>query len=80
MMYLIWSNEHMAWWTSAKWEYTYNISEAGLYTWAEARDICKEANIAVNWQKKGIPNEIPVPLKFVSDTLNTNVLEDSHGT
>jgi len=35
-IWLVWSNEHGAWWRPNTWGYTYQISEAGRYTEAEA--------------------------------------------
>ena len=38
--WLIWSNEHGAWWKSARRGYTPNREEAGHYSFAEAVEIC----------------------------------------
>lgn len=57
---LIWSNEHTAWWKANSWGYTRTLSEAGLYTLEEAKQIVEGAN-AFNWSKKSyIPNELIV--------------------
>jgi hypothetical protein len=44
--YLIWSYEHKAWWSPDHCGYTPNILHAGLYTLAEATEVCECANYA----------------------------------
>lgn len=44
ILYLIWSEEHGAWWRANKWGYTRNIMAAGRYQEKEATVICFEAN------------------------------------
>jgi hypothetical protein len=44
MIYLIWSNEHSAWWRLKRIGYTLIIGDAGRYSEAEAREICARAN------------------------------------
>jgi hypothetical protein len=53
--WLIWSNEHGAWWRPQASGYTRNIGEAGRYTKEFADDVCSEAN----WQP-GVINEVAV--------------------
>jgi hypothetical protein len=43
-IWLIWSNEHHAWWEPNKRGYTVNRSRAGRYTRESAELICQEAN------------------------------------
>lgn len=62
-MYLIWSNEHLAWWRTASKGYSSNIKDAGLYSLEEARQICNMATH--DWAY--IPNEIPVLLSSLPD-------------
>jgi hypothetical protein len=38
--YLVWSNEHMAWWGSRRVGYVESLRKAGRYTYEEAMDIC----------------------------------------
>jgi hypothetical protein len=40
--WLIWSNEHRAWWEPDRCGYTENVAEAGRYTLIEARAICTQ--------------------------------------
>jgi hypothetical protein len=51
-MYLIWSEEHGAWWRhaigSATWGYTHFITEAGRYTEADANRIVVNANKVIH--------------------------------
>lgn len=42
--WLIWSNEHGAWWRPASRGYTIKLAEAGRYPKEVAERICKEAN------------------------------------
>lgn len=42
--YLVWSNEHAAWWRPGRMGYTSLIEAAGRYTLARAEQICKDAN------------------------------------
>lgn len=42
--WLVWSNEHGAWWKPYGWGYTRELSEAGRYTKERADLICQQAN------------------------------------
>jgi hypothetical protein len=42
--YLIWSNEHVRWWSPCSCGYTGIIALAGRYEKAEAAEICANAN------------------------------------
>ena len=41
--YLIWSNEHRAWWGPGRAGYVKRVAEAGRYSREEALDICTDA-------------------------------------
>lgn len=58
--YLVWSNEHGAWWRPKSAGYTRNRDEAGRYTRREAISIC--ANARNGFGADAMPSEIPVPL------------------
>lgn len=58
--YLIWSNEHRAWWRRASRGYTTSIIEAGRYSRDEAMNICSGANYDFFFSGTDLPNEIPV--------------------
>lgn len=45
MFYLIWSNEHRAWWRGNERGYTGYIEEAGRYTYGEAYTIVRKATL-----------------------------------
>jgi hypothetical protein len=51
-MYLIWSEEHGAWWRSGTvnqtWGYTHFITEAGRYTEDAANKIVARANLVIH--------------------------------
>jgi hypothetical protein len=57
--YLIWSNEHVAWWRPESCGYTVSIADAGRYSRDDAMKICKGANYGF-MQDTENPNEIPV--------------------
>lgn len=62
--YLIWSEEHKAWWNPGRHGYYPSVSSAGIYTKKEAREILQGANmrrIAVPG-KPVITNEYAVPI------------------
>lgn len=61
-MYLIWSNEHRAWWRPGRQGYTTSIHEAGSYTRENALEICKGANYNHFFDSRYAyaPNEIMV--------------------
>jgi hypothetical protein len=56
MKWLIWSNEHTAWWRANHLGYCYSRAEAGRYTFEEACDVVKNANYALS----NSPNEAMV--------------------
>lgn len=58
--YLIWSNEHRAWWRQGRWGYTPDIADAGHYDRAEAMAICRQAQDGRGFDKN--PNEIAIPV------------------
>ena len=57
-MYLIWSNEHRAWWNPNSSGYTTSSSAAGRYTRDEALKICFSSRDG--WSGDGNPDEIPL--------------------
>ena len=59
--YLIWSFEHDGWWKPEWKGYTEKLSQAGVYSYAEALKICLNAN---KYQKENkFPNEAMVPIQ-----------------
>lgn len=60
-MFLIWSNEHNAWWRPNRLGYTPEIAAAGRYFLEDAIAICNEANVQWSvgqWQVR--PSEMPI--------------------
>ena len=55
--FLIWSNEHQAYWRPNRAGYTERASDAGLYPQNEAIEICEAASHG----SKGTPNETMLP-------------------
>lgn len=58
--YLIWSVGHNAWWKGGEFGYTTDRTNAGIYTFDKAIEICKRANFALTNEEK--PNEAMVPV------------------
>lgn len=58
--YLIWSNEHGAWWREGRSGYTDNIDRAGHYTRTEAVKTSRDARNG--WRTVGSPSEVPIRL------------------
>ena len=58
MKWLIWSNQHEAWWAPKSMGYVASIKDAGRYSQREACKICLNANLSQNPAAK--PNETMV--------------------
>lgn len=63
-MYLIWSNEHRAWWRAKSSGYTMHLEAAGHYTREEALAICNGRD---GWCAHVTPDEIPVLASDVAE-------------
>jgi len=61
--WLIWSNEHCAWWKANERGYTYYFDEAGLYSPDDVRRIVTNANIGLKSTDR--PNEVGI---LIEDT------------
>jgi hypothetical protein len=59
-VYLIWSNEHRAWWGPGRAGYERRVEDAGSYSREEALDICADAIPGTSLELGMLP-EIPVP-------------------
>lgn len=66
--WLIWSNEHRAWWGPNNCGYPKDVSNAGRYTFAEAREICTSRS----WESVNIPPETMIHLSAVVGPLLAN--------
>ena len=59
--WLIWSNEHGAWWGPDRCGYPFHWEQAGLYTLTEARSICKSRA----WLEGEMPPEVMIHIDEV---------------
>lgn len=59
--YLVWSNEHGAWWRPNSQGYTTLIQAAGRYSREEALKICGLGRDG--WRNEGSPDEVPIRLE-----------------
>lgn len=57
--WLIWSNEHSAWWRAGGHGYTVDVNEAGRFMFEQAAKICSNANCYL--RPGGPPNEVMSP-------------------
>lgn len=57
--WLVWSNEHKAWWGNNGSGYTHSRKNAGRYTQEEAEEVCFHANNYLT--DTNHPNETMVP-------------------
>ena len=74
MSYLVWSNEHRAWWAPDRCGYTIVLERAGRYTRDEA--IAIASNARGGWAKGKNPPEIAIPeLDAVAMALHPDRLE-----
>lgn len=66
--YLVWSNEHKAWWRPNNAGYTKSSKAAGRYTRAEALDISRRARNG--WIKHdSTPDDLPIRVSDVPEDL-----------
>lgn len=59
--WLVWSNEHDAWWLANRNGYTTYLSQAGVFTYEEATTICFDANINIRRSDSSKPFETMLP-------------------
>ena len=65
--YLIWSNEHRAWWGVARWGYVRDVDVAGRYSREEAISICQDALPSAS--HVGVISEVPVRVADLEEVL-----------
>lgn len=70
--YLIWSNQHRAWWRPEAAGYSVSIEGAGLYSRAEAMEIA--ATSRDGWSMGRVPDEIAVSLADIPAHIRAAVL------
>ncbi|MFB4265357.1 hypothetical protein [Nonomuraea sp. GTA35] len=72
-VWLVWSNEHDAWWKPQRCGYHHDVWQAGRYSETEAAEICRRA--AYGWRNGSLPPEVMVSApendqdKFSTDDL-----------
>jgi hypothetical protein len=59
--YLVWSEEHQAWWHQSRMRYTASIFEAGRFQQREACEIVKQGNAFLDPRYDSPLNEIAIP-------------------
>lgn len=72
--YLVWSNEHQAWWAPYECGYISIISQAGRYDRSMAARICQSANAYLAEGRE--PNEVMV---LAPECIDTHVQPIAHG-
>lgn len=61
--FLIWSEEHGAWWAPVSVGYTTSIVKAGRYTEPVAKKICRGANYGSTFHEIAIPVPQGIPAR-----------------
>jgi hypothetical protein len=59
--WVIWSEEHAAWWAPGKWGYTTSLQAAGRYSQEEALAIVESANFYCKggtWKECALPDPL----------------------
>lgn len=64
--YLVWSNEHRAWWRPDRCGYTRNVTNAGIYSRADAIEIARASSTHIDWTCTS-PDEIAVRIDDLSE-------------
>ena len=72
--YLIWSNEHEAWWKGGGWGYSGGLRGASHFTREQAIDICRKA--LPTSAHVGKIAEVPVRLTDLMEVLDGTIVPD----
>lgn len=72
--YVVWSNEHSAWWGAKRCGYYTHLSAAGRYTREEALGICRGARGGRRFNAN--PSEVPILLADAEEFWTEEGLED----
>ena len=78
MPYAIFSREHRGWWKTGGWGYTYDINEAGEFSYAKAEQICGGANVGRGpWelQEIMIPFDLAIMISMATVKQTQYVIE-----
>lgn len=76
--YLVWSNEHRAWWRAESAGYASSILHAGLYSRAVAIDIADKSRNG--WSVTERPDEIAVALADIPKAIRDAVIANAEAT
>jgi len=66
--YLVWSNQHRAWWRPESRGYTTRVSRAGVYSKAQALRISFKGRDGWHEEER-VPDELAVPLTSIPENL-----------
>lgn len=69
--YLVWSNEHHAWWRPNSQGYAKSIEDAGVYSREEAMDIARTSRNG--WTVDHTPDEIPVAVADIPERMRSAI-------
>ena len=69
--YLVWSNEHHAWWRPNSRGYAKSIEDAGVYSREEAMDIAGTSRNG--WTVDHTPDEIPVAVSDIPERMRAAI-------
>lgn len=74
-MFLIWSNQHRAWWRPNSRGYTTFAKAAGIYTFEQARGMSWQGR--AGWAEDGlVPDELAVPLDAIPEAFRPAMPEN----
>jgi len=73
--YLVWSNEHRAWWGPSRCGYATGITGAGQYSRAAAIAICRDALLSS--AQVGVIAEVPVRLDDIAEILHQQTVPET---
>jgi hypothetical protein len=73
-IYLVWSNEHRAWWKPGGYGYSTGLRGAGQFSRDRAIEICRDALLTA--AHIGVIAEVPVRLADITDVLHDQPVPD----
>lgn len=74
VLWLVWSNEHNAWWRANRAGYTNKLKSAGRYPFADAFSICRNGGNQRAGSDKDWPYEVMVPAPLTT----TDIQQTDH--
>lgn len=67
--YLVWSNQHGAWWRAHRRGYTMLIEEAGRYTRERAAEIVRQSTLGGTLTRQGFSTVTGDPITYVDEVM-----------